>query len=147
MKLSTRCRYGTRLIVDLSMHHEKGPIPMTEIANRQGVSVKYLEQLIIPLKKAKMIKSVRGTKGGHMLARPPEKITVGQVVRVLEGGSDLVPCMADPNGCNLTERCLTRDLWLEAIQAFYTVLDAVTMRQIVDKKRLAGPSPPGDRQD
>ena len=135
MKLSTRCRYGTRLVIALAQKYDQGPVPMNEIAQRHGMSVKYLEQLIIPLKKAKLIASVRGTKGGHFLAKPPEAITIGQIVRILEGEDDLVPCMEDPNGCTLTERCLTRNLWLEAIESFYTVLDSVNLKQIVDEWR------------
>ena len=80
MKLSTRSRYGTRLMLDMAQHYREGPIHLGDIAKRQDVSVKYLEQIIIPLKKAHYIESVRGSKGGHILTKPPEEITVGEIV-------------------------------------------------------------------
>jgi Rrf2 family protein len=87
MKLSTRSRYGTRILVDLARNKDKGPIQIGEISKRQDISVKYLEQLIRPLKKAKLVTSVRGPKGGHLLAENPENISLGQVVRLFEGQS------------------------------------------------------------
>ena len=89
MKLSTRSRYGTRMMLDLAQRYDDGPVQIGDIAKRQDISVKYLEQLIIPLKKAKYVTSVRGPKGGHMLAKSPEKITVGEIVELLEGGTSL----------------------------------------------------------
>ncbi len=93
MKLSTRSRYGTRMMLDLAQHYDEGPVQIGNVSKRENISVKYLEQLIIPLKKANFIKSVRGPKGGHMLAKPPEAITVGEIVRVLEGGINLSSCI------------------------------------------------------
>ena len=86
MKLSTRSRYGTRMVLDLAKRFNEGPVRIRDISEREGISVKYLEQLVIPLKQANFIKSIRGPKGGHMLARSPEEITVGDVVKALEGG-------------------------------------------------------------
>jgi Rrf2 family protein len=80
MKLSTRSRYGTRILVDLARNKDKGPIQIGEISKRQDISVKYLEQLIRPLKKAKLVTSVRGPKGGHLLAEEPENISLGQII-------------------------------------------------------------------
>jgi len=91
--------------------------------NAGGVSVKYLEQLIIPLKKAGLIKSVKGPKGGHMLARPPGKITVGEVVSVLEGGVDLTACLGDSSICDRSEECLIRSTWAEASKAMYNKVE------------------------
>ena len=93
MKLSTRSRYGTRMMLDLAQRYNRGPVQIGQIAKRQDISVKYLEQLVIPLKKAKFIESVRGPKGGHMLAKGPREITVGQVVEVLEGDMHLSVCL------------------------------------------------------
>ena len=92
MKLSTRSRYGTRLLLDIAQHYNQGPIQLGDIAGRQDISVKYLEQIIIPLKKAHLIETVRGPKGGHLLARPPEEITVAEVVALMEEGASLVEC-------------------------------------------------------
>ena len=92
MKLSTQSRYGTRLMLDMAQHYQSGADSLGDIAKRQDISVKYLEQIIIPLKKAHYIESVRGPKGGHTLTRPPEEITVGEIVALLEEGASLVEC-------------------------------------------------------
>ena len=84
MKLSTKSRYGTRMMMELEQRFNGNPVQMGEIAQKQGISVKYLEQIIIPLKKAGFITSVRGPKGGHLLAKPPDEITVGEIIKVLE---------------------------------------------------------------
>ena len=135
MKLSTRSRYGTRMMYDLARHYDKGPIQMGDIAKRQEVSVKYLEQLIIPLKKANFIKSVRGPKGGHMLAMHPRKITVGEIVDILEGGLDLTECIHHPETCDRAENCPTRGLWQEATKAMYDKLNSVTLFEMVEKEK------------
>jgi Rrf2 family protein len=132
MKLSTRSRYGTRMMVDLAQHYDKGPVQIGDIAKRQDISVKYLEQLIIPLKKADYIRSVRGPKGGHMLTRPPEEITVGEIVKILEGGIDLSGCIENPNSCERTERCLTRGVWEEATKAMYEKLNSTTLSKMIE---------------
>ena len=133
MKLSTRSRYGTRMMLVLARHYDEGPIRIGEIAKDQDISVKYLEQLIIPLKKADLIKSVRGPKGGHMLAKPPEEITVGEIVRVLEGGIDLSGCIENPDECNRSGSCLTRSVWGEATKAVYDKLNSITLSKILEK--------------
>ncbi len=131
MKLSTRSRYGTRLMVDLAQHYHLGAVPVRDVARRQGISVKYLEQLIIPLRKAGFITSVRGAKGGHVLSKSPEEITAGQIVRVLEKDSVLVECIADPNTCERVDKCPTRTLWKIAGSALYRQLDSVTLADLI----------------
>jgi len=130
MKLSTRSRYGTRMMLDLAEHYDDGPVQIGEIAKRQDISVKYLEQLIIPLKKAKYIRSVRGPKGGHMLAKPSEEITVGEIVELLEGGINLSECIENPDICDRSETCLTRGIWETATGAMYRELNALTLSDI-----------------
>jgi Rrf2 family protein len=127
MKLSTRSRYGTRMMLDLAQHYDDGPVQIGEIAKRQDISVKYLEQLIIPLKKANYITSVRGPKGGHVLAKPPEEITVGEVVNVLEGGIDLTDCIENSDKCDRSETCLTRCIWESATRAMFQELNSRTL--------------------
>ena len=131
MKLSTRSRYGTRMMLDMAQHYDEGPIQIGEMAKRQEISVKYLEQLIIPLKKANYVKSVRGPKGGHMLAKLPQEITVGEIVKVLEGGIALSDCIENPHTCNKSSSCLTRRLWGEATQAMYDKLNSVTLSEMI----------------
>jgi len=135
MKLSTRSRYGTRMMLDMAEHAHNGPVQMGDIARRQGLSVKYLEQLIIPLKKANYIKSVRGPKGGHMLAKAPEKITLGEIVDVLEGGIDLCDCIENPDSCNKFRHCLTRPIWKRATKAMHDELNAITLADMLAKKK------------
>ena len=134
MKLSTRSRYGTRMMLDLAQHYNEGPIQAGLIAKRQDISVKYLEQLIIPLKKANLIRSVRGPKGGHLLARPPKEISIGQVVQVLEGGIDLSLCVGDADVCGKSEECLIRSTWEEATKAMYHKLDSVSLLKVIQSK-------------
>jgi Rrf2 family protein len=131
MKLSTRSRYGTRLMVDLARHYEQGPVQVRDMATRQAISVKYIEQLIIPLKKAGFITSVRGPKGGHLLSKPPASITAGEIVRVLEKEIGLVQCLEFPEICGRIEGCPTRALWKRATRAFYDQLDDVTLAELV----------------
>ena len=136
MKLSTRSRYGTRLMLDMAQHYQEGPIQLGDIAKRQGVSVKYLEQIIIPLKKAYYIRSVRGPKGGHILTRPPEEITVGEIVALLEEGTSLVECTADTAVCERANSCPTRLLWKEASEAMFDKLKAITLADLVKKAKI-----------
>ncbi len=131
MKLSTRSRYGTRMILDLAKRFDKGPVRIGDIAAREGISVKYLEQLIIPLKQANYIKSVRGPKGGHMLSRPPDQITVGEVVRTLEGDANLTACVEKPEKCDKSNDCRTRNVWKAASEAMYDRLDSVTLSNML----------------
>jgi Rrf2 family protein len=136
MKLSTRSRYGTRLLLDMAQHHKEGPIQLGDIAKRQGVSVKYLEQIIIPLKKAHYIKSVRGPKGGHILTKAPEEITVGEIVALLDNGSSLVECTEDKTVCERANICPTRLLWKEASEAMFGKLQAITLADLVKKANV-----------
>lgn len=132
MKLSTRSRYGARMMLDLAKHYNEGPVQIGDIANRQDVSVKYLEQLIIPLKKANLVKSVRGSKGGHMLAKPPNKISIGQIVKVLEGGIQLSNCLESIDVCNRSPSCLTREIWREATKAMCDKLNSINLSKAIE---------------
>lgn len=136
MKLSTRSRYGTRLMVDLAENYNKGPIQLSSIANRQDISLKYLEQLIIPLKKANFIKSVRGPKGGHLLAKPPGDISVGEIVKVLESEISLTKCIEKPEICDRTDTCPTRDIWKITTKVMYDKLNSVTLSEMINKNKV-----------
>lgn len=139
MKLSTRSRYGTRLLLDMARHYNCGPIQLGEIAKRLGVSLKYLEQIIIPLKKARYIESVRGPKGGHILARPPAEITVAEIVALLEDGITLVECIEYPSVCDRSPICPTRVLWKAVSEAMVvqmqvTLADLAEQAEALEKK-------------
>jgi Rrf2 family protein len=133
MKLSTRSRYGVRLLLDLALHASEGPVRLGSVAQRQGIGIKYLEQIIISLKKADYVASVRGPKGGHMLTRPPEEITVGEVVGLLEGGLKLTRCTQNPEECVRSSHCVTRLLWMEATDAIRGRLDTITFRDLMNR--------------
>jgi Rrf2 family protein len=119
------------MILDLAQHYGQGAIQLGEIAKRQKISLKYLEQIIRPLKKADYVKSFRGAKGGHMLNKPPDEITVGEIVAVLEGGDTLIQCDQDPATCERKDLCLTRYLWIEAAKAMYTRLDEISFADLM----------------
>ena len=131
MKLSTRSRYGARIQVDLARHHDLKPVQIGEISKRQDISVKYLEQLIRPLKQAKLVTSVRGPKGGHLLAKKPEEITLGQIVRLFEGQSELVECISKPEKCSMSDDCQVRLAWKDATRVLYEKLDSTTIADLM----------------
>ena len=131
MKLSTRSRYGTRILVDLARHNDQGPVQIGEISKRQEISVKYLEQLIRPLKQADLVTSVRGPKGGHLLAKEPEKITLGQIVRLFEGQSELVECISNPEKCSMSDDCQVRLAWQDATRVLYEKLDSTSIADLL----------------
>jgi Rrf2 family protein len=137
MKLSTKSRYGTRLLLDIALHYNQGPVQLGEIAKRQDISVKYLEQIVIPLKKAHLIETVRGPKGGHTLARPPEEITVAEIVALLEDGASLVECTERAEICGRADTCPTRLIWKEASQAMFNTLKSITLADLAEKARAA----------
>jgi Rrf2 family protein len=136
MKLSTKSRYGTRLLLDMAQHYDQGPIQLGDIAKRQEISLKYLEQIIIPLKKAHFIETVRGPKGGHILARPPAEITLAEIVSLLEESVSLVKCTEHAEICQRAETCPTRLIWKEVAQAMFGLLKSITLADLVEKARM-----------
>ena len=135
MKLSTKSRYGTRMILDLAERYGQGAIQLGEIAKRQNISLKYLEQIIRPLKKADYVRSFRGAKGGHVLNKPPEDISVGEIVALLEGGDTLIQCDRDPSTCERMDSCLTRYLWMEAAKAMYSKLAEISFADVLSLEK------------
>jgi Rrf2 family protein len=131
MKLSTKSRYGTRLMLDLARHYRDGYVQLKDIAAREDISLKYLEQIMIPLKKAGWVQSVRGAGGGYRLAKPPETTSVGQIVALLEGGDRLIDCGAKPGACRRSEQCATRNLWIETAQVMYEKLNRTTLLDLI----------------
>jgi len=135
MKLSTRSRYGTRMVLDMAQHYNGQPVQLGEIAKRQNISLKYMEQIIRPLKKADYIRSFRGAKGGHQLNKPPQEITVGEIVALLEGGANLTHCSEDPETCDRVDNCITRHLWIEAAKAMFERLSDITFADLLALKK------------
>jgi Rrf2 family protein len=131
MKLSTRSRYSIRILVELARHTPDKPVQVSTISQRQGISMKYIELLIRTLKKAHLINSVRGAKGGHMLTTSASDITLGRIVRLFEGQTDLVACVGSPEKCARAVQCKVRDIWVEATQALFEKLDGITIADLV----------------
>jgi Rrf2 family protein len=125
------------MLLDMAQHYNQGPVHLGDIAKRQDISVKYLEQIIIPLKKARLVESVRGPKGGHALARPPAEITVAEIVALLEDGATLVECTERAEVCGRSDTCPTRLIWKDASQAMFDKLKSVTLADLVEKAKVA----------
>ena len=135
MKLSTRTRYGILAMLELAENYGKGPLQLKAIARRQELSVKYLEQLMATLKSAGIIRSVRGSKGGYVLARSPGQIRVSDCFSCLEGPVITTECVDDNSYCPRTTDCVARELWSEVQNAIMTVLQSVTLQNLVDRKK------------
>jgi len=131
MRISTRGRYSTRLMLELANRYEEGPIFLKDISSAQEISLKYLSQLIIPLKIAGLVKSTRGAHGGYMLARPPEKINLREIIEAVEGPINLVECISDPRFCQRYEDCVTRDVWTEVTRDIYGKLNRISLKDMV----------------
>lgn len=136
MKLSTKGRYGVRLMLDLALHCAESPVLLKDIAAREGISEKYLWQLIYLLKKAGLIISTRGSRAGYALAKSPTQITLKDIVLVLEGKICLVECVDNPTFCKRSQTCVSREVWQEATQKVLGVLESFTLDKIVEKQRL-----------
>ncbi|MBA4390229.1 MAG: Rrf2 family transcriptional regulator [Syntrophus sp. (in: bacteria)] len=131
MKISTKGRYGLRALVDLSMNGKNGfPVLLSDIANRQGISGKYLEQIATQLHRAGIVKTVRGRKGGYLLGRPEKDIRVSDVIKALEGPICVVDCVNEPDSCAKTTACSTRDIWTLLSKRIEETLDAFTIADL-----------------
>ena len=131
MKISTKGRYAVRLMLDLAMSETESPVRLKEIAGRQGISDKYLEQIISILNKAGYVKSVRGPMGGYCLVRKPEEYTVGEILRLTEGSLSPVECAGANGICKRQEKCASQILWKRLNDAVYQVVDGVTLEELM----------------
>jgi Rrf2 family protein len=146
MRLTTKSRYGTRLILDLAANAKEGPVPLSDISKRQNISLKYLEHLTRRLREAGLIKSSRGAYGGHMLKKTPADITIGDIVRTLEKSTAITDCAETEDKlcgvCNLAGDCLSRWVWIEASRAMFERLDDITVEKLLSgaykKKKKSG---------
>jgi len=136
MKLSTRTRYGTRALLDLALHNDEGLVSLKDIAQRQEISLQYLEHLITPLLTAGIVRSTRGSKGGVSLARPTQQIKLQEVFRILEGSIAPVECVDNPRVCPRSESCVTRDIWGELKKAMDGVLESTTLQDLVERQKV-----------
>ena len=135
MRLLTRTSYGIRAILQLAENHGKRPLQIKAIARQQDISVKYLEQVIAILKSAGFVRSIRGPKGGYVLAKPPNQIKLNDVFTALEGPITTVECTKDENYCSRAADCVTRQVWTEVQKAIINVLESLTLQNLVDRAK------------
>lgn len=132
MKISTRGRYALRMMLDLAVNNNGEPIRLKDISKRQGISDKYLEQIISILNKAGFVRSIRGPQGGYMLNREPKEYTVGMILRLTEGSLAPVACLDyEPNDCERRNECVTLILWEKLNDAIKSVVDNITLQNLV----------------
>lgn len=136
MKISTKGRYALRMMLDLALQEGKRPVALREIADRQEISVKYLEQIVSVLARAGYLKSIRGPQGGYVLTREPKDYTVGDILRLTEGSLAPVECLeTERNLCPRADRCVTLKLWKELDQAVRQVVDHRTLEDLVREQK------------
>lgn len=139
MKISTKGRYALRMLVDLAEHRGEGFIALKDIAKRQDISKKYLEQIVSVLNKPDILRTNRGYQGGYQLAKPPEQYTVGDILRITEGGLAPVSCLEqEENLCERVNDCTTLFVWEGLYKAINTYLDSITLQDILDHERDIG---------
>ena len=138
MKLSTRTRYGLRAVIELAENHGKGPLQIKTIAKQQDISAKYLEQLMAILKAAGLVRSIRGSKGGYILAKTPNQIKLNDVFNCLEGPVTTVECVENEDYCARVADCLARQVWIQVQEAITNVLQSITLQDLVDRAKDKG---------
>ncbi len=139
MKISTKGRYALRMLLDLAQHRADGYIALKDVAERQSISKKYLEQIVPLLNKADLLKTNRGYQGGYALAKDPDKYTVGEILRVTEGSLSPVSCLQYPeNDCPRAAECVTLPVWKGLYKTITDYLDGVTLQDIIDSSISGG---------
>lgn len=135
MKLSTKSRYGTRALLDITLHCDKGPVHLKDLAKRQELSLKYLEQIILILKASGFIRSIRGASGGYTLAKNPSDIKILDIIQALEGPLSIVECIDIPELCSRTEECATREIWKDVQIAINDILGSMTLTELAERQK------------
>jgi len=131
MKLSTRSRYGVRLMFELALNYGKGPVLLKNIAKNQEMSEKYLSKLIIPLKVAGFVNSIRGAHGGYILAKEPDRISIKDIVEILEGDLSPVDCVKNALLCKRVSVCPARDVWCKLENEISKTLESISLEDVV----------------
>lgn len=135
MHLTTKVRYAVRSMAELALEDPSTAVALRDLAERQGISAKYLEQIIRDLRLAGLVKSVRGALGGYGLTRPPAEISVREIFEAVEGAASLTECVADPDCCPEHKLCATREIWVEMTESLTRILESKTLQDIADKLR------------
>ena len=131
MRISTRARYGLRLMVEIALNYKKGPILLKDISKNIDVSEKYLSQIIIPLKGKGLVNTYSGAHSGYILSRPPSEIKLKEIVEILEGDLSLIDCVNNPSVCDRVSTCVARDIWTEIGDKISEVLSSYTLGDLV----------------
>jgi Rrf2 family transcriptional regulator, cysteine metabolism repressor len=134
MKVSTRARYGTRAMIDIAIHADRGHTMLKNIAERQGISAKYLDHILSSLRRAGLIKNIRGREGGYMLARPASAITLKNIFDAVEGPFIPVDCLENELLCDHLAVCPTREVWLRMKHAVEDVLAGTTLQELTERR-------------
>ena len=135
MRISSKGRYGLRAMIELASQDGKGPVLLKDVAEAQGLPLGYLEQIISPLRKAGLVRSFRGARGGYQLARAPEQINALEIVEALEGPLAPLDCVTEPRACDRAPGCAARDLWCRLHRAMADTLSRTTLAQLVEEQR------------
>lgn len=133
MGFSTRSHYGTMAMLELALRAGDGPVHLETLAEEQNIPVRYLAKIAQDLRRARLIRSVRGARGGYLLSREPGEIEVVEIVRCLEGSVAPVECVEDPGTCGNSSLCVTREVWMDVNDAILKVLGAVTLQDLVER--------------
>ncbi|MBN2041662.1 MAG: Rrf2 family transcriptional regulator [Spirochaetes bacterium] len=136
MRISTRSRYGMRLMLALGINENKKPVFLKDIAQSEGISEKYLSQIVIPLKARGVISSFRGAHGGYLLGKPASQIRLRDIIEPLEGDFCLVDCVKSSDICDKWEECATRDIWNEMSSLLLNYMDEFTLEDLIKKHRF-----------
>ena len=137
MKLSTRAKYGLRALIDLGLHSGQEAVSIQSIAGRQNISVSYLEQLMAKLKRAGIVESTRGAQGGYRLGKPENEISVGDILRVLEGSLDAVDCPGNSpiNTCESSDLCVAKYVWKRINDSIASAVDTLMLGELIEESR------------
>lgn len=133
MRISQKAECGTRVMLELALHYGQGLVPLSRIARTQGISLKYLEQIIRPLRRAGMVRGVRGASGGYRLARPPWEIRVGEMIRALEEPMEPVDCLREETHCQRAQGCKARGIWADLHRIVQEALDNLTLQEVLQR--------------
>jgi len=135
MRISTRSRYGARLMISLAENYGKGNLLLKDIAKYEGISEKYLSQIVIPLRRAGLLAGSRGLHGGYTLTKPPSKVTAKEVIEILEGDIAVIECLKDPKLCERFNNCSSMELWNMLNQKITEFLSSITLDDLVKIKK------------
>jgi Rrf2 family protein len=139
MKVSAKARYAVRLLLDLSLHLNQGPVRTADLAEHTGISVRFIEQILQPLKKAGLVRSIRGAAGGYVLAGNPQEISMAGVIRIIEGNLCLTHCCEDPKTCNRSPDCRSHQAWVRVTKVLEAELEGITIADLQEGLPPGGP--------